>query len=408
MYLLTDLQKIESRLGAVRVRLSEIAGAELTDETRGELDTLRVEYIDLEKRADAARMAGDTSPNQPTTTETSEGREYGNLITRSNIGEIFDASFTHKPLTGATGELQTHLGMDLNQVPLALLRRQQPEDGRLETRAVTPAPADVGTNQAATLMYVFPQSAAAFLGVSQPQVGVGEHLFPIMTNAPAVGTPAENAAQGETTGAFSTETLAPRRLQASYFYSIEDRSRFASMADSLTESLNMGLSDGLDDQILSGTEGFFTGTNLGNHNVTTATTFDLYMSQFAYSRGDGRYANSASEIMTVMGATSYAHAGAVYRNASVDRNVLERLQDVTGGVRVSAHVPAAASNRQNAVMRVGMNGQAAVAPIWDGIQLIPDNITKAANGQIVITAIMLWNFKIIRTADFYKQQIQTA
>ena len=38
-------------------------------------------------------MAGDTSPNQPTTTETSEGREYGNLITRSNIGEIFDASF---------------------------------------------------------------------------------------------------------------------------------------------------------------------------------------------------------------------------------------------------------------------------------------------------------------------------
>ena len=103
-----------------------------------ELDTLRIEYQDLEKRADAARMAGDMSPDKPATTETSEGREYGQLITRSNIGEIFDASFTHKPLTGATGELQTHLGMDLNQVPLALLRRQQPEDGRLETRAVTP------------------------------------------------------------------------------------------------------------------------------------------------------------------------------------------------------------------------------------------------------------------------------
>ena len=160
---MTDLQKLESRLGAVRVRLSEIAGAELTDETRGELDTLRIEYQDLEKRADAARMAGDMSPDKPATTETSEGREYGQLITRSNIGEIFDASFTHKPLTGATGELQTHLGMDLNQVPLALLRRQQPEDGRLEVRAVTPAPAEVGTNQMATLMYVFPMSAASFL-----------------------------------------------------------------------------------------------------------------------------------------------------------------------------------------------------------------------------------------------------
>ena len=392
------------------MRLSEIAGAELSDETRGELDTLRAEYQDLEKRADACRMAGDASPDIPATVETSEGREYGQLITRSSIGEIFDASFTHKPLTGATGELQTHLGMDLNQVPLALLRRQQPEDGRLEVRAVTPAPADVGTNQMPTLMYVFPMSAAAFLGVNQPTVGVGEQLFSIMTNAPTVGTPAENADQAETTGAFSTETLAPRRLQASYFYSREDRSRFAGMDESLRESLSMGLSDGLDDQILSGTNGFFTGTNLANHNVTATTTFDLYMSQFGYSRVDGRYANSASEIMTVMGASSYAHAGETYRNTTVDRNVLERLQDVTGGIRVSSHVPAAAGtpSKQNAVMRVGMNGQAAVAPIWDGIQLIPDEITKAASGQIVVTAIMLWNFKIIRTADFYKQQIQLA
>ena len=30
-----------------------------------------------------------------------------------------------------------------------------------------------------------------------------------------------------------------------------------------------------------------------------------------------------------------------------------------------------------------------VAPIWEGITLIPDEITKAANGQIVVTAVML-------------------
>ena len=33
-------------------------------------------------------------------------------------------------------------------------------------------------------MYVFPMSAASFLQVNQPTVGVGEQLFPIMTNAP--------------------------------------------------------------------------------------------------------------------------------------------------------------------------------------------------------------------------------
>ena len=402
---MTDLQKLEIRAADIRQRLAAIGGMdELSDEVRAEMDTLRHEYTDNETRQVALKIAGDLP--EPVVTKTSEGREYGQLITRSNIGEIFDASFSHKPLSGATGELQTHLGIDMNQVPLALLRRN--EDMPLETRAVTPAPSDVGTNQGPILMYVFPQSAAAFLEIAQPTVGVGEQLYPIMTNAPSVGTPAENAEQGETTGAFTTETLTPGRLQASYFYSREDRARFAGMAEALRESLSMGLSDGPDDQILSGTSGLFTGTVLANHNVTDATTFELFMSQFAYGRVDGRYASSAGEIKTVMGAVSYAHAGETYRNASVDRNVLERLQEVTGGIKVSSHVPAAASNRQNAVMKVGMNGQAAVAPIWEGITLIPDEITKAARGQIQVTAVMLYAFKLLRSADFYKQQIQTA
>ena len=50
-----------------------------------------------------------------------------------------------------------------------------------------------------------------------------------------------------------------------------------------------------------------------------------------------------------------------------------------------------------------------VAPIWEGVSLIPDEITKAADGEIVITAVMLHAVKILRTADaFFKQQIQTA
>ena len=49
-----------------------------------------------------------------------------------------------------------------------------------------------------------------------------------------------------------------------------------------------------------------------------------------------------------------------------------------------------------------------VAPIWEGVTLIPDEITKAGTGQIVVTAVMLHAVKIIRTAGFYKQQTQHA
>ena len=76
-------------------------------------------------------------------------------------------------------------------------------------------------------------------------------------------------------------------------------------------------------------------------------------------------------------------------------------------MKVSAHVPAVASNKQNAVIRLGMRRDM-VAPIWEGVTLIPDEITLAGKGQIQVTAVMLHAIKILRTAGFYKQQSQHA
>ena len=73
--------------------------------------------------------------------------------------------------------MQKHYGLDVNQVPLALLVKDWPGDDDLETRAVTPAPGNVGQEQNSIVPYVFPQSAAAFLGVSMPTVPVGEAVI---------------------------------------------------------------------------------------------------------------------------------------------------------------------------------------------------------------------------------------
>ena len=112
-----------------------------------------------------------------------------------------------------------------------------------------------------------------------------------------------------------------------------------------------------------------------------------------------------SDIRIVMGSGSYAHAGGVYRNTSVDRNAIDRLNEITSGIKVSAHVPAVASKKQNAVVRLGMRRDM-VAPIWSGISLIPDEISKASSGQVVITAIMLHAVKIVREAGFFKIETQ--
>ena len=49
-----------------------------------------------------------------------------------------------------------------------------------------------------------------------------------------------------------------------------------------------------------------------------------------------------------------------------------------------------------------------VAPIWEGVSLIPDEITKAADGEIVITAVMLHAVKILRTDGFFRQESKHA
>ena len=400
---MTPIQTLEIRAGEIRKRLAEIGGlAELTDETRSELDKLKVEYGDNDSRRAAITIAGD-APVTHVETRSAEGREFRGLVERSNLGEVFDAALGKRSVGGASAELQKHYGLEPNQVPLAMLVKAWPDNDKLEVRAATAAPSDVGETQASIVPYVFPQGAASFLGVNMPTVPTGQAVYPVLTKELDVRTPAENAEAAETTGTFSADVLSPSRIQASFFYSREDRARFADMDAALRENLTEGLDDGLDAQILAGTNGLFSGTNLSDNAQTTNDTFDSYLNNLCWNQIEGRYASTAKDLAMVVGAATLKDLGQTYRNTSVDRSALDRLMELTSGVRVSAHVPAPTSNRQNAVIRRGMS-MTAVAPVWEGITIIPDEVTQAKKGQLVITAVMLYAMKVLRTgAGLVKQ-----
>ena len=391
---MTNLQKLQLRASEIRKRLAEIAGTEtdkMTDEIRSELTELRNEYTDIETRSQAAMIAED-APIE--TRSDPQATELGELQDKASLGNIFDCTLEHRSTDGAEAELQQHHGLASNMVPIDLL----------ETRAVTPAPGNVAQNQAAIIKGVFPQSAAAFLGISMPTVGVGESIFPVLTKNATVHTPAENAAAAETTGSFSADVLTPKRLQASFFYSRESKAKFSGLDEALRQNLSDALSDSLDKQILAGDPtGLLHGTVLDNNNVSAITTFNGYRTNLSFGRVDGTYANSVADIRVLMGSGTYAHASGVYRSDNADYSALDALMRVIS-IRVSAHIPAVASNKQNALVARG-NLMHAVAPIWSGIQLVPDEITRlAAHGEIVLTAIMLYNFKLLRADGFHKQE----
>ena len=299
---MTPKQKPELRMSEVRSKLNALGGEENPSEDQlTEIRTLTEEYRQLETRSQAFIVAGDEGDGEGTETRTettNASDKLAGLERRASIGEIMHATLHKGQTTGAERELQTELGLGDNQVPIALLRRGEADE--LETRAVTPAPGNVGQNQQPIIPAVFPQSAHAFLGIPTPTVGVGEAVYPVLTT-------------------------------------------------------------------------------------------------------------SAAPVAAAKGASVYAHASIIYLTYAQGGAAISALDDLamrTGGVRVSAHVPAkTASHRQNAIVRRGMRRDA-VAPIWEGITLIPDEITRAATGEILVTAVMLYAFKILRTDGFFKQQIQ--
>ena len=278
---MTDKQRLELRQSVIRSRLAEIAGLESTVEIRAEIDTLGTEYGNNETSIRAYIVAADAEPVEVRSTE---DRQRAELLKQANVGQLIFDLLNGRATSGSMAEFQKEHGFADNEISVRML-----QDSEIETRAATPAPGNVGQSQQPIVPYVFPSSVGAFMGVDMPTVGVGEAVFPVLTSQLTVHTPAENAAAAETTGAFSADVLSPGRLQASFFYSREDRARFAGMDAALRETLSMGLADGLDRQIVRGTNGLLTGTNLANHAASAVTDYAGYVADFGYDRVDGRY-----------------------------------------------------------------------------------------------------------------------
>ena len=389
---MTKRQRLAVEQSERRQKLNDLLGLDtLSDEQRGEMETLTKRLQEIEVETRAAILAEPDPTETRTDPEGPEGRELRALQDRADVGAIFEAAIEKRDTEGAERELQAHYKLGNHQVPVALL----------EQRAVTPAPANVEQAQDTIVPAVFPMGAAAFCGVMQPTVEAGERVYPVLTNNAAADDVDEASSVTETTGSFSADVLTPRRIQASFFYSREDRAKFPGMDAALRMNLSDALSSGLDKYVVAKTDVGLVDFGTDPTAPSTESDFAGYRAAI-YGALDGRYASQAIDACLLVGAATYAHAAGVYRSNNADDSALDSLTRVSGGVRISAHVPAKASMIQQAVVCRGKQYRHAVAPIWDGIQLIPDEVTKAATGEIVLTAVMLMAFKVIRTDGFVR------
>lgn len=396
---MTTRQRLELRQSEIRQRLNELAAIdEPSDDERSELDRLRTEYRDLEPRLQAAIIAEADDPGH-SETDDAQGRELRSMLAEFNPGNVFAAAVEKRATDGREAEIQQHFGIGAHALPIEALR--------IEERAVTPAPADTGANQAEIVQPVFATGDAAFLGAFMPIVPVGEAVYPVLESRPAVGGPhADSTAVGETTGAFDAAALEPQRLQASFFYRRTDAARFAGMGEALRIALNEGLRESIDAQVVAQVE-TVARPNPGG-DAGGLDTYSTLLSRLIYGRIDGRFATGEGDLRLLVGNQTLAFASGLYRSPQAgEMSAAEKLRSLAGGLRVSAHVPAVAANKQDVIVRRG-NRRDLVIPTWRGISLIPDEITRANVGEIAITAVLLAAFKVIRAAGFDRIQTQHA
>ena len=172
---------------------------------------------------------------------------------------------------------------------------------------------------------------------------VGDASYPVLSTMPSVKGPFTDSdtEAGQTDAEFVATNLSPERLQASpSAYRRTDAAQVRGPWMLRYDlALNGGLQEKLDQQAINGTDGLLTSTNLPNNNVSATTTFALYLSGLLYGRIDGRYARTPSDVRMIVGAGTFTHASAAYKGNNSDESSVERLQEKSGGLMVSAHVP---------------------------------------------------------------------
>jgi hypothetical protein len=445
---MTKSQELQLAMSRKRQRIGEILAIkneDRNDDQRGELDTLtgELQTHESEFRAAVASEATETAEaraaageeNRATETETTESpedREVRSLQSKALFGRFMNAFAYGEPLSGPEKELSEHRGLDLagRNIPWDMLLPPSGEEDpwarppagvmNEEHRAdvVTPAPASGNpTNQAEILRRIFARSGVALVGVDMPIVAVGQASYPVLTTGQTAEFVGADAAKEATAGAITPNVLSPKRLSARFQYRLEDEATTRGLDAAFRRDLRAGMIDAMSGQIIgagnANVRGFLaTPTNGGLDAgvAPPATLVDFADAAKSLASGvDGIYAGSEAELVWLIGTKSYELLAAAFPGTG-DRSAAERVRRMARGFMASAHLPDATGMIQDGILaKVGAVTRTAVAPIWEGIRILPADVSTAATtGRVNVTAIAFSNFAILRKAAFIRTRTRVA
>ena len=403
----------------------------------------RADGGDAEKRdlfpGRAATMSGDPLPGVASTSghagwhRAPEVREFARLALRARPSRFLTnaADDVGDRLDGADKELRDAVNGEREKMPWAAIVDREFLDGMAEGRSIedlddrisldsiippeeraagdtatSPADGNIARTQNAIVGRVFAPSITNYLGIRVQPVGVGKHMWPVIT----AGVEAAWENKGDTNSApaatITPKEVEPHDLAAAYLFHMRDQALLKGYEAALRADLSRAMMDQLDKSILRGGASpnlaggllnSITGVDVGE--TTGAATWAKWVAIYT-GAWDGLYTRSPGEVRVLMAPGGAASAESlVQSNTAV--TAYEQIQRRTGGVRFSEHMPGKANNKwASLVVKTGVMGNA-VAAVWNvGVNLIRDNVTEANKRQIRLTTVGFYDAIVLRPAGF--------
>ena len=239
-------------------------------------------------------------------------------------------------------------------------------------------------------------------------VPVGAANYPIMTGGATASQVAVETRVDSDAATFTGHDLSPLRLSARYRFAIEDTAKLPNFEAALRMDLDSVISDQMDHQIINGNG---TAPNVRGfvHELTTVTnptavtTWAQHLKDFT-DQVDGINAFELMHLRSVITKEAFTYLETLFRTGTTDNgpreSACEYVKSRTASQMVSSRMPHTANNSTGLIALSSYPGRNAVAPLWRSMEVIRDPYSHAAEGQVALTAIVLWNFKVLREAGW--------
>lgn len=405
-------------LAVAEARAALNAADEPTDELRAALttaDNALAELLRADPPNDPDPIPVNGNGDGP---EDPEARERRELRSRASVGRILALRAGQSIIDGAEAEVAAAHGCAPGRIPVEMILGDLTEE-----RAASGANQVQSTNTAPIAPNVFKTALARELGISQPTVPAGIAAYPYISGDGAAGPalPGEADANNAKAATVSVASIWPARVTGTIEWQVEDAAVLGDLETALRANIRSVMEDAMDTQLLSGT---------GNQSVGRKATPDAaglkgLLTQYpavqpadkpvstvaqivAAATGmlDGTYAERFGDIrlFTSVGAARFLKG--ILRVEEDAEDMVQYLERSFASLRYSARIAdnAAATGKAGYAALLGhrtSRGLGGIAPVWQGIETIVDQITQAAKGVVSVTLRMQMGGVLVLRSSAY-------